>query len=382
MLQPIKILHVIRPAEGGMKEHLLSLLKGLDKNRFHIHVACPGNSSIETELRKLGIQVHNIPLVGPINPGEDIRSCKAIKNLCQAEGFTIIHCHGSKAGLVGRLAAATAKVPLVILTAHNFVVDDKYSLAKKIVFTKGEQFLGRVTDCVITVSSALRKEYIEKFRVPAEKVVCVYNGIDTESFDLTVDKKKIKTQLGLAPEKPVIGTVARMAPQKGLPFLLEAIAILGETVNAGFLIAGDGPLRPDLERQAEQLGLSGKVCFPGYCQNIKEILQIFDIFVIPSISEGLSITAIEALAAGKPVVASRVGGLPEVVEDGKTGVLVPPGDPATLASAIKNLLDDPALRERMGRAGRRTAKDKFSLENMIRKTEELYISLFKGLQVK
>ncbi len=371
-MKPLKVLHIIRPAEGGMKEHLLALIKGIDQQKYVFHVACPGDSPVARDLQAIGIEVTDIPLEGPIHPVKDAKCIRQLRKLCADEGYPLVHCHGSKAGLVGRAAANLAGVPAVIMTAHNFVIGDNLSKVKKFIFTAGEQVLGGRTNHIITVSEALKNEYVTRFGVPAGKITCIYNGIDTGAFSAKVDTAAVRKTMGLPTDKLIVGTVARMAPQKGLKHFVAAIATMGDRLDAHYLIAGDGPLRGELEAQAKDLGVREKIMFPGFCQNINEVLKVIDIFVVPSVSEGLSITAIEAMAAGRPVIASRVGGLPEVVADGQTGILVPAGDSDGLADAIMRLGSDKALAHKMGQNGVVMAGQKFSIDGMITATEGLY----------
>ncbi len=376
-MKPTRILHVIRPAEGGMKEHLTSLAAGLKQRGYVIEVACPGNTPLAAETAQLGLKVHPIDLVGPLNPGSDLQCIRQLHNILRQGQYDIIHFHGAKAGLVGRAAAVTAGCRNTVLTVHNFIIYEEVPLAKKIIFKYGEQLLSRVTSKIITVSQALKDDLIANYKIAPDKLIPIYNGIDTSKYKDNPVNHSDRAQYGIISGTEVVGTVARMAPQKGLNYLIEAAAVISQTSpekarEITFIIAGDGPLRSELEDLAGRLGVRDKVLFPGYVQNIPGLLSCLDIFVIPSIAEGLSITTIEAMAAGLPVVASRVGGLPELVRQGETGFLVEPRDPRGLADALLRLLADREARRQLGHNGRLLATQQFSSESMVDQTCRVY----------
>lgn len=373
----MRVLHVIRPAEGGMKAHLKSLVAGLRDLGCTVEVACPGDSALAAELKEIGLTVHPVAIVGPLDPVRDATCIFELRELLDVKRYDLAHFHGSKAGLVGRVAAVLARFKNIVVTAHNFVTYEEVPAAKKILFRYGESMLSHVSSRIITVSQALKDDLVKNYNIKPEKITPIYNGIDLNRFTHLPSRSQVRKQYGIGSAAVVIGTVARMAPQKGLNYLIEAIPMIsrpdgGTHPETTFIIAGDGPLRPELERLAEVKGLRDKVRFPGYIHDIAEILACFDIFVIPSIAEGLSITTIEAMAAGLPVVASRVGGLAELVSDGVTGLLVEPRDPAALAQAIKTLVNDRENAVQLGLNGKNFAGERFSLDNMVRQTLQVY----------
>lgn len=375
-MKKARVLHIIRPAAGGMKQHLEDLVAGLNGKEFMISVAGPGDSDgddIKRVIEALGASYYPVRITGPLRPAQDFRCVLELYGLIKRERFDIVHCHGSKAGLVGRMAAWLAGAPVIIVTIHNFVVYEEVPLFKRLLFTRGEEFLGRKTTGIITVSRALKTEMAKKFGIPEDKVAAIYNGIDLERFRVEKNLAGLRKDYGIGEDIPIVGTVARMAPQKGLRYFVEAAAMLVKEGCTGiFFIVGDGPLRPELEVQADRLGLKGRLIFTGYQSDIVSFLKMFDIFVIPSIAEGLSITTIEAMAAGKPVIASRVGGLPELVKHEQNGLLVPPRDAGALTRAIKYLIRQPELCKNMGQTGNNMVIKEFTKKTMIAKTAEFY----------
>ncbi|MCS5696345.1 glycosyltransferase family 4 protein [Desulfofundulus thermocisternus] len=366
-----KVLHVIRPAKGGMKNHLISLLSLGDKNFFEPLVACPpGNMA--REIKEMGIKVFPIPLVGEISPRSDWRVVRQLVDILTAEKVTILHAHSSKAGLVARIAARIARTPVVFMTVHNSIFYEFWPSWKKTIYALGEKFLARYTHRILTVSEALREELLIKEKLPPEQVITIHNGIDPALYSDEVDRLEVLRSLSLPPSGPLVGTIARLAPQKGLANFIQAAAILCSKHQVNFMIVGDGPLRKALEQQANFLKLNGRLFFTGERKDIPRILAAMDVFVLPSITEGLPLTVLEAMAAGKPVVATRVGGLPEIVLDGETGLLVPPQDPRALAQAIEHLLLKRKEAEEMGQRGRKRVIRFFTVEAMVRKIEEEY----------
>ncbi|MEG6513896.1 glycosyltransferase family 4 protein [Desulforamulus ruminis] len=373
-LSKIKVLHVVRPAAGGMKNHLLDLVRLTDHTRFDVTVACPQDSLLWAELAALGIKTTPIPLVGELSPLKDYAAVKSLVKYLHSSGTVILHAHSSKGALVGRLAAAIVKTPVVVFTAHNSIFYEQWPRWKKNLFAMVERFLARLTDRIITVSDALKQELMEQESLPARQLTTIYNGIETDKFNLKLDTLTVRQSLSIPELGPVIGTIARLAPQKGVSYFLKAASLLKD-YQVNFLVVGDGPLREELEQEAAELGLKNRVTFAGRRENIPEILATLDIFVLPSVTEGLPLTILEAMAAGKPVVATRVGGIPEAIVEGKTGLVVPPRDPEALAIALAGLLGERERMLRMGNCGRKHVTEKFTVQAMVNKTMELYQQL-------
>ncbi|ACX51484.1 glycosyl transferase group 1 [Ammonifex degensii KC4] len=368
-----RILHVIRPAAGGMKRHLMELLRHTDYSLFAPAVAGPPGELLN-EVASLGIPTYPLALKGELAPWEDVRAVFSLLSLLRRENFPLVHLHGFKAGLVGRLAGRLLRPsPLIVLTVHNSLFFGEGSRKQKFL-ARIEAFLGRRTFKIIAVSQALRAELLTKFRLPPDKVVVIPNGIDLTPFTLGVLSPTVHRELPLPTGVRLLGTVARLVPQKGLFCLLEALALLPAELRPGWLIVGDGPLRQELEDKARALGLSHLVSFAGYRppEEIPSILKVIDIFVLPSLSEGLPLALLEAMAAGKPVVATAVGGIPEVVLEGRTGYLVPPGDAQALARALLSLLESPDKAREMGEAGRKWVEEHFSSRRMAQEVMKIY----------
>ncbi len=355
-----------------MKTHLLELLQGLRKRGFNVETACPSNSALFNEVSGMGIKTHPVNIVGPISPKDDVICINQLRKIILAGDYDIIHFHGSKAGMVGRIAALSARYKNNVMTVHNFIIYQEVNPAQRVLFKYGEKLLSTATSKIITVSAALKNDLVKNFGIPEKKIVSIYNGIDIHKYSDTCDGIKTREKYGLNTDALIVGTLARMAPQKGLEYFIKAIPLIQKNTNTKYIIAGDGPLLPLLKSQATELGLSERLSFTGHVENVPEFLSCLDIFVVPSIAEGLSITTIEAMSVGLPVIASRTGGLPELVKHGETGLLVEPRDPAKLAQAVTELLINKNKRQLMGLYAHKKASEMFSLETMIGETCRVY----------
>jgi glycosyltransferase involved in cell wall biosynthesis len=242
---------------------------------------------------------------------------------------------------------------------------------------RNERKLSHFTDKIICCSKAV-ENFVKDFEnIKDGKTTVIYNGVDEDRFSRLKDSKSIRTELGIDEGSPVVGSVSSLTPHKGHEHLIQAASlVLDKHPSTRFLIVGDGLLRKRLEDQAKDLNIHSTVIFTGERKDIPEILSLMDVFVLPSFSrEGLGLAIIEAMAAKKPVVATEIGGIPEAVNKGKTGFLVPPGDPAALATAIVELLQNPKKAKEMGEKGRARVMERFTKTKMLSEIQEVYQSL-------
>ncbi|MGI6630093.1 MAG: glycosyltransferase family 4 protein [Bacillota bacterium] len=371
----MNVLHVVRPADGGMKNHILTLLRNLNKTKYRIFLACPHKNEWISYLKDSDIEVVEIPLKGELSPSSDLKSVLQLMDLIRKWDIDLVHTHGMKAGLVGRIAGSFVPgraVPYLIATVHNSVYHYQMPRYQRHLLAKVQKYLAMKTDQFITVSKALKKEIMLWEGVPENKIQVIYNGIKVENFDKKVTPYG-KIRLGLNPVFPVVGTVARLAPQKGLEYFIKAASLVSQVVDkVQFLIVGDGPLRKELEFITAKKRLQDKILFTGYFPNISEIYPVIDVFVMPSLSEGLSISIIEAMAAKRPIAATAVGGIPELIRHRESGLLVPPGNEQALAQAILELLKRPKWSEKLGEKAGKKARNEYTVEKMVQQTENIY----------
>ncbi len=369
MKKKINLLHVVRPAEGGIKNHLLYLLRLIDAANFNVMVACPPDGSIYKELKNEGVKIYPLPIKGDFNPFFDLRAAGVLAGIIRQEKVTILHAHSIKAALVGRLAATASRVPGLVYTLHNSFFYNSVPKWQRWLAAKMERCLARRTDAVIAVSEALKVELTALIGIEPGRVVTIANGIDTGHYKPASGRGESRRKLGLGRGMPIIGTVARLAPQKGVTHLIRAAKILKDVFLKGkpfqLVIVGDGPLRPSLEEETRLYDLDGSVTFEGVRGNIPDYLNAFDVFVLPSETEGLPLVLLEAMAAGLPVVASKVGGIPEVIENNLNGLLVSPANPFEIAESIVRILDKPLWAGAMGRRGRAKIQNEFNAHNMV-----------------
>jgi glycosyltransferase involved in cell wall biosynthesis len=371
--QNVRVLQVVRPALGGMRSHVMQLAAGLRSFGFDSELACPGDSELVHDALEAGVQVHPVPIVGPLRPIRDFVAVISLAEVIRERRPALIHAHGSKASLIARLATLISRRTPTIVTVHNQVLYGGVSRAMRAVYVWMERRFAKRTARIVTVSDALRREWLEIYGLPESAVCTIHNGLELAPFLAGGDRVASRARYGIPQDALLFGLAARFAPQKALDVLVEAgAAVLADDPRAWLVIAGDGPLLEVVRTKARATAVRDRIVFPGFETDVPGLLSALDLYVTSSITEGLSLALVEASAAGLPIVATNVGGNAEVVDDGVTGVLVPPGKAAPLTSALQRLLKDPMLRRRLGEAGRARAVAEFSEATMLKRTAALY----------
>jgi glycosyltransferase involved in cell wall biosynthesis len=357
---------------GGAEGVLLSLLEGLDRRSWSpvlYYHETGGIAPLVCQAQQLCIPVRAID---PMPLG--------LKGACQSRFFaneirrlrpSIFHANLTwpLSGKYGLVAALQARVPVVLASLHAHV-EIPYSAA-----TVGQlRLIVRFMDQYITVSHDLASRIRRTFGFPGEKIQVIHNGVHVERYNRAIDPEQRLLLTG-DQSRPLVLTTARLEKVKGIDYLIEAAVHVPEAM---FLVAGDGPQRSELERLAGQLGLSDRVIFLGFRQDVDRLLAACDIFVLPSLFEGLPLSILEAMAAGKAVVATQAGGNGEAVIHEETGLLVPPCDPEQLASAIRRLITEPGLSRRFGDAGRSRLLKEFTVGRMVENYDLIYQSLLQS----
>jgi glycosyltransferase involved in cell wall biosynthesis len=308
----------------------------------------------------------------------DLGSLLRLARYLKAERIDILHAHLFYANVAARLAGRLAAVP-VVLTAHH---DTDLWMGPHHRFV--ERVTAPLSDRVLTCSDAVRRFAIERHGLNAGRVVTLANAIDVDAIPTGAEARvRARVLLGAGPEELLVGTLGRLhEPKKGLrSFLSAAARVAAADPRARFVLIGDGPARRELERFTASLGLGDRVRFAGERTDADLLVAGLDLLVQPSLWEGFGLSALEGMAAGRPVVASRVGGVPEVIRDGVDGILVPPGDPVRLAEAMTAILRDPERAARLGASGRARARREFHVDRLVRETASLYSELLdpKGI---
>ncbi|HOX54459.1 MAG: glycosyltransferase [Candidatus Omnitrophica bacterium] len=368
-MRKINVLHIVEDLSiGGVEELLRIIAMGLNREKYNVYVCCiEEGGQTAKELMEAGIKVDILGMKSYHNLFNILRLKKYIKE----RKIDIIHSHMYFANTFGRIAALLAGTPVLISTSYSTYYEFK---RRNILMIN---FLSKFTDRIIAASNSIKEFAVKQQRIPADKFQVIYDCASTDKFSKHVDSFAVKRALGIDSDYQVVGCVARLNEVKGHAYLIRAAKeVLKNNPRIKFLLVGDGPLRQELEQLSVQLGIKDNVIFVGSRRDIPEMLAAMDIFVLPSaLREGCPLSILEAMAMSKPVVASRLGGIPEEIEDGKSGILVPPKDSAALADAIIKLLSDKNLSVTMGKAGRKIFEEKFSKEVMLNKLESLYDEL-------
>lgn len=368
----IKLVYLLRQTVGGMQKHVLELASGLDRSRYQLQVIAPENSQLQAELKKLSIPFHRLDIADNLNLFSDWQAVRALKEVLSGLKPDILHIHGNKSAMVGRLAARGLNIPVVIVTVHNFL---KYQDARAVLRLPAswlERWLTTYTDRIITVSTSLERSLIEVEHLPSTKINTIFNGIDVSQWDNIAKTDRFRRSRAIKDDDFLVANIGRLVPFKGHKILLEAASILTDkSPEIKFAIAGNGPLKQELLAKRDSLGLEKNVFFLGHVADVKELLAAADIFVLPSLKEPFGIVLLEAMAARLPTVATGAGGVPEIIK-GESGILVPPNDPEALATAINKLFTDPEYRRELVDNAYQRVSEEFSIKKMVALTDELY----------
>lgn len=356
---------------GGAERSLLNLMRGLDRGRWKpvlIHHPGTGVAPLIKEAQELAIEIWPVP---PMPEGWQgaMQALKFARQL-RKKRPAVFHAHLTwpRSCKFGLAAAALAGVTAIVATEHLFVetsLDRSAYLQQRILAMKVDRY--------IAVSQEVARRMHESFRIPLAKLKIIPNGIPIATFSRS-SNSPLREAFSGGTTRPIILTPARLDKQKGQQYLLQAAVQVPEAL---FLLVGEGPERASLETQAQQLGIADRVQFLGYRQDIADLLSICDIMVLPSLFEGLPLSILEAMAAGKPVIATYIGGTNEAVIDGETGLLVPPADPAALAGAISRLIANPLLSQKLVAAAKERVQREFSVETMTERVTQIYDEILR-----
>ena len=365
-------------AYGGGERYLELLCDRLDRARYRALLICPEPGPFVGRMKERGVETHLVHLAPLFNP----LALWRLTRLLARERVTILQTHGARANFYGRIAGRLAGVPVIVSTVHNSLKDYEVTPLKRWLYT----FLLRLTlplvHRIICVSDATRWDLIDECSAASAKTQTVYNGVDPSAFPSQPNRQKFRQELGMT-QGPVLVTIGRLTEQKGHRYLLRAFPdLLNTWPQLCCVFVGEGELQDALHRMAIDLGVERACRFVGGREDIVDILAAADLFVLPSLSEGFPFVVLEALAMGLPVVASRVNGVPELIEDHKTGLLVSPRDPQSLAKAIRKVLSDPTVASRMGAEGRAVVQERFTVDRMVANTTAIFDAAMQNAGVQ
>lgn len=363
----ISVCHLLPalPAHGA-EQLLLDIVRHTDRERVRLSVCLISDlGTLVPEFEALGIPVAFLPKKGRT----DLSIVFRLARFFRRNRFDVVHTHLFTADLWGRMAGLLS--PVFIVSTSHTTRDPNIGRLGRLL----DKVLDRRNDAVICVSEAVRRYRVEEAGFDPKKLHLIENGIDLDRFQKTAPREEMERRLGLPPGRRWAVIVGRLVPLKGHRFLIEALSLLAKDFpDLGLLIAGAGEEEAALRAETEALGLSDRVVFLGLRRDIPDLLGLSELLVLPSSREGLPIVLLEALAASLPVVVTPVGGIPEVVEDGKTGFFVTQ-EPASIASALRRILESPESSRAMGANARRLIEERYDIRSVARRYENLYRSL-------
>ena len=384
----IRILHIhTLPIVSGSGINTFLSMQGMDKTLYEVDLACAPGGRLISLVEENHMEVRTFKnMVQPLRPFKDTLALIDLTAFLRKNPYHIVHTHNSKAGFLGRLAARLAGVPVIVHTVHGFAFHDQEPLWRQMLFRNLERLASRWSDRMIFISQPLIDWALKDHIVGEDKITKIYSGIQLDKFHpvKSEEKDQIRSKWSLQKEEAVVGIVSKLWEGKGHTVLIEAFKLLKEKIkDAKLVIVGEGYLYDELFRRVGNNGLRDSVLFTGFQMDVSEIIATFDVAVLPSFFEGMGRVILEAMAMEKPIVASRVGGIPDLIDQGINGLLVRPGDARELADALERVLSDNGLAKRLGREGRKRIKDQFSADVMVRSIEELYRELLarKGIAV-
>jgi glycosyltransferase involved in cell wall biosynthesis len=363
---------------GGPARQAAVLTKALGARNYRVELLVGSEAPSEGKLDD-GLDAQLVPGLGrPVSPLRDLRAARFLMRRLRDRPVDVVHTHTAKAGALGRLAAHRAKVPVVIHTFHGHVLEGYFSAPVARTITAVERRLATWTDALVAVSPEIRDELLSLGVGKPEQWRVIPLGLDLDQLLAPgPTKQEARALLGLPQEGHIVGSVGRLVPIKDIECFLEAAAsVARDRSDVTFVVAGDGELRTALEERGEAL-LGERVRFLGWVFDLPALYAALDVVVLTSRNEGTPTALIEAGAAGRPVVATSVGGVPAVVEDAVTGILVPPGDPRAVAAAVLELLADEDLGRSLGESGRRLVHGRFGADRLIDDIDLLYAELLE-----
>jgi glycosyltransferase involved in cell wall biosynthesis len=384
-MPPIRIALVIaRLNVGGPATHVIELAAGLPRDEFEVRLIAgregPGEAGMHYLAEQMGVQPDILPRLSPRIGPADALAFLDLVSIFRKWKPDVVHTHTAKAGALGRAAARGAGVKSVVHTFHGHVLRGYFSPPVEFFFRSLERMLARATDRIVTLSPALKADLVAMRIAPAGKIDVVPLGMNLGPLlDCAPRRGELRSELGIRPSQPLIGIVGRLVPIKNHRLFLEAARSMVNSGNpAHFAVVGDGELRESLRALADGMGIADRVHFLSWRQDMPPVYAALDALALTSDNEGTPVAVIEAMAAGVPVAATAVGGVPDVIRNGETGWLVPPGDAPALHRAWLEILRRDDRVEAVILRARREVLDRFGQEQMITTMADLYRRLAAG----
>lgn len=379
---PMKMLHVVGDSRfGGVAWIILGLGRVLQAEGWRVDVLTV-DPIFQAEVLRQGLGLVDLDVIRrEIRPLWDLGGLVRLRNFLRRANYRIVHTHTSKGGFVGRLAARLAGVPVIVHTAHGFAFHETSPRSTRLFYSALERLASRWCDRIVCVSEFHHRWALELGMCHPSRILAIPNGIADVAGHARIPVTETRRLLGAQPSDLLILSTSRLAGDKGLEYLIEAAAMIRPGARAvKVAIAGDGPVRARLEDQAQRLGVTDRVKFLGFRHDVGDLLAACDLVVIASLREGLSMALLEAMAAGKPIIASSIGSHRELAAQAEMARLVPPANSRALYEAIQKLLGDPALMARLGATARSLFESRYTEARMLNAYRELYLELLSGKQ--
>ena len=371
----VTLLYVIDNMEFGGGERVFLQLASALRDHFKVFVAASPGGRFEEGLSGLGIRL--IPVDMRQRPS--FKPISELVRIIKEKKITLVHSQGGRADFFARVAGKMARVPYIVSTVAMPVEGYDVGRWRKAVYIFLDRLTERYVDRFIVVSEVLKETLIKGHKIPPHKVVRIYNGIEIGQYRHDATYADLRKEWGVPSHVPLIGAIGRLVWQKGLTHLLQAMPLVfQEYPDTRLILVGDGPLQEDLRDQVRDLGIEASVFFVGFRIDIPAVLAALDLLVVPSVLEGFPMTTLEAMAMAKPIVASDINGVREQIENGRTGILVPPGDPQALAEGIKQMLKDRTQAKNLGTEARKHLEEMFDIKQQVALHEEVYEELLKS----
>lgn len=369
-----KILHITQ-SNGGVEEYLKMFFANMDNEHFETEIICPNYPSMIENMENMGIKVHVVDMKREIELIADLKAYIKIKKYIKSIKPDIIHVHSSKAGVIGRLAARRCKVPCVY-NSHGWAFSMEVSEKKKKVYASIERICANFSVKIINISDD-EKKLAAKYKVAEEnKMMTIYNGIDLNKYNRRYNRNDVLSKLNIPENAFVIGMVGRITEQKSPQTFIniaEKISSLDE--NAYFILVGDGELKKEIQERVEKKLIKDKVVITGWTNEVAKYVSIFDIALLTSKWEGFGLVLAEYMAMGKPIIASKVGGIPNVVQDGFNGKLIENNNVDDYVNHIVKLKNDIYLREKYIANGYEVVNNKFNIQRVVKEHQDLYLEI-------
>ncbi|MFK8017208.1 MAG: glycosyltransferase family 4 protein [Gammaproteobacteria bacterium] len=381
--RPIRLVHLqLLSMISGVQKVTLDEFQSLDRTVFEPTLICKEEGALTRALDKLGLAVHFAPgLVRPISVSQDFLAARQLFALLRRLSPDIVHTHSSKTGILGRITGRLSGVPVVIHMVHGYAFPFTTSRLVKLLYFVMEYVGGKLADVIVVLNESDRRIAVDKLRIPARKVLLIPNGIDVKAYRRSVGIERDvirREQLGVTnPDAVCIGMVGRLWEQKNAAALLRAARLVIERSDqpVQFFLIGDGKERADLEQYLADHGLTERIQIMGWRQDVPDLLSALDMFVLPSLWEGMPLAILEAMASSLPVIASNISGNSDLITHGVDGLLFESGNDEQFATQMISLMDSGAEREKMGSKGRQKVIERYQVHSRVERMSDLYQAL-------